>query len=82
MGKLEVRIFTRLLYLLNKQFKNNLKLKTKLRMPEIIIQALNGLQKDLLYILHLYQSVLDDQKHTVCNAAFYTSSDLSYQELP
>ena len=28
MGKLEVRIFTRLLYLLNKQFKNNLKLKT------------------------------------------------------
>ena len=53
-------------------------------MPEIIIQALNGLQKDLLYILHLYhyQSVLDDQKHTVCNAAFYTSSDLSYQELP
>ena len=51
-------------------------------MPEIIMQALNGLQKDLLYILHLYQSVLDDQKHTVCNAAFYTSSDLSYQELP
>ena len=50
-------------------------------MPEIIIQALNGLQKDLLYILNLYQSVLDDQKHT-CNAAFYTSSDLSYQELP
>ena len=44
-------------------------------MPEIIIQALNGLQKDLLYILHLYQSVLDDQKHS-CNAAFYTSSDL------